>query len=78
MIAQDVVDGPVAPIGESGIKLVGLDRGMSLQALLCRPSGGVSFADALLRAAARSAGIGVSYSFDNRFPDDGIEVRRTL
>lgn len=42
--------------------------------LLCGPSGGVSFADALVWAAARSEADAAVYSLDERFPDDGIRV----
>ena len=54
-----------------------LDKGLALQAmLLCKPSGRVSFADAMVWAAARSSGSKVVYSLDERFPDDGLEVSR--
>ncbi len=53
-----------------------LDKDNLLQALLlCRPSGRVSFADALVWAAARSTEEKVVYSLDERFPRDGVEVR---
>lgn len=42
--------------------------------MLCRPSGRVSFADALLWAAARSVLGGSGYTFDQRFTGEGIEV----
>lgn len=45
---------------------------------MCRPSGRVSFGDAMVWAAARSAGVEVVYTFDRRFPSVGIEVRREL
>ena len=44
--------------------------------LLCRPSGRVSFADALLWGAVRSAGDGCVVTFDQRFPEAGVEVVR--
>ncbi len=53
-----------------------LDKGSAVQALLmCRPTGRISVADALIWAAARDSGRNVVYSFDRRFPSDGIEVR---
>ena len=53
-----------------------LDKDYLLQALLlCLPSNRVSFADALVWAAAQSADSRLVYSFDARFPRDGIEVR---
>lgn len=45
--------------------------------LLCRPSGQVSFADALVWAAARSQANAAVYSLDERFPDEGITVLRS-
>ena len=54
-----------------------LDKDLVLQALLfCRLSGRVSFADALVWAAARSQAGAAVYSFDARFPDEGITVLR--
>ena len=53
------------------------DKTLVIQALLlCRPSRRVSFADALVWAVARSAGDGSTvYSFDERFPGEGVELR---
>ncbi len=42
------------------------------------PSGRVSVGDALIWATVRTAGGGAIYSFDQRFPDEGIQVLRTL
>jgi hypothetical protein len=41
---------------------------------MCRDSGRVSIPDALIWAAARSAGNTPVYTLDRRFPADGIEV----
>lgn len=72
-----VVDHLIALLQKENIAPFALDKGVVLQAmLLCRPSGRVSFADALVWAAARSAGSKVVYSLDERFPGDGLEVRR--
>jgi predicted nucleic acid-binding protein len=72
-----VVDHLIAFLQKENIAPFALDKGVVLQAmLLCRPSGRVSFADALVWAAARSAGSRVVYSLDERFPSDGLEVRR--
>jgi len=43
--------------------------------LLCRPSARVSFADALIWAAARSNDIERIYTLDRRFPDLEVELR---
>ena len=64
-------------VRRENISLTGLTKDLAVQGLLmCRPSGRVSFADALIWAAARSSGSEVVYSFDQRFPEDGLEVRR--
>ena len=58
------------------VAVSGLDKGTVIQALmLARPSKRVSFADAMVWAAARSADAPV-YSLDERFPTDRIQVRR--
>lgn len=70
------VDALVALVRKRNVKLHELDRDLAIQGLLlCRPSGRVSFADAMLWATARSAGAAVVYSGDERFPSDGLEVR---
>ena len=74
-----VVDHLVAFLQKHNVSPFGLDKGIVLQALLlCRPSGRVSFADAMVWAAARSASSNVVYSLDERFPGYGVEVRRGL
>jgi predicted nucleic acid-binding protein len=71
-----VVDHLVDLLQKENISPFALDKGLVLQGLLmCRPSGRVSFADAMIWAAARSAGSRVVYSMDARFPADGIEIR---
>jgi predicted nucleic acid-binding protein len=71
-----VVDELIPLIRRSNVRLYGLDLALTIQALqLCRPSSRVSFADALLWASARTAGATVIYSFDERFPADGLAVR---
>ncbi len=74
-----VIDHIMAFLGKENIYCYGLDKGTVLRALLmCRPSGRISIADALIWAAARSSRRNVVYSFDERFPTDGIEVRAGL
>ena len=71
-----VADQLIDFIRKDNISLTGLTKNLAVQGLLkCQPSGRVSFADALIWAAARSAGSDSVYSFDLRFPDDGLEVR---
>ncbi len=71
-----VVDSLMGILGKANVSTFGLDKDIALQALLmCRQSGRVSFADALIWAEARSAGSEIVYSFDERFPSDGLDVR---
>jgi hypothetical protein len=46
--------------------------------LLCRPSGRIPFADAMVWGATRSAGNKTIYSLNERFPADGLEVKAQL
>ncbi len=72
-----VVDHLIAFVQKENITPFALNKGLVLQALLlCRPSARVSFADAMVWAAARSAERKLVYSFDARFPEDGLEIRR--
>ena len=71
-----VVDSVTAFLTKTNVSTFGLDKDLALQALLmCRPSGRVSFADALIWAEARSARSEAVYTFDQRFPSDGLELR---
>jgi len=72
-----VVDHLIALLQKQNISPFALDKGIVLQALLrCRSSGRTSFADAMVWAAARTSGSEVVYSLDERFPADGLDVRR--
>ena len=72
----NVVDSLTELLRKANVSTFGIDKDLALQALLmCRRSGRVSFADALIWAEARSAGSETVYSFDQRFPSDGLELR---
>ena len=74
---EAVVDSLIALIQKKNVTLFALEKQRALEALLlCRPSGRVSFADAFIWAAARSDDAKIIYSLDERFPEDGIDVRR--
>lgn len=76
---EEILDGLIALIRKRNIRVYETRKELATQALeLCRPSNRVSFGDALIWAAARSAGARVIYSFDARFPSDDIEVRSSL
>jgi predicted nucleic acid-binding protein len=69
-----VVDALGAFIQRRNIRLLNLSKPAALEALrLCRDSKRHSFADALLWAEARQGGFGRVYTFDNRFPEEGVE-----
>lgn len=75
---EQIVDSLLAFVQRQNVVIVGMDKDLVQQGLLlCRPSGRVSFVDALLWAQAQSSGPRVVYSFDQRFPTAGIEVRDT-
>lgn len=74
-----VVDHLILFVQKENIRPFALDKSNVLQALLfCQPSGRVSFADALVWAAAQETDEKIVYSFDERFPADGVEVRRGI
>lgn len=74
---QEIADRLMAFVRKANLSVFALDKGVVLQALLmCHPSGRVSFGDAMIWAAARSSGTVTVYSLDERFPEDGLEVRR--
>jgi predicted nucleic acid-binding protein len=63
-------------LARENIDVFRLDKNIVLQGLeLCRPSGRVSVGDALIWAAGRSESGAVIYTFDRRFPDQGITIR---
>ncbi len=71
-----VVDDLIGLLTRANIEMLELDTDLSCEALmLCRPSGRVSFADALLWAAARADDLPV-HTMDQRFPTDGIAVHQ--
>lgn len=74
---EQIVDLLVSLIQRANIAVHQLDKEIVISALLlCRPSGRVSFGDALIWAAARCAGNAVVYSFDRRFPSEGVDLRQ--
>lgn len=76
---EDIVDQLMDFVHKPNISVYGMDKDFVIQGLMmCRPSGRVSFGDAMVWAAARSAGAEIVYTFDRRFPSAGIEVRREL
>ena len=76
---EEIVDQLTELVSRDNIAVYGIDKDLALQGLrMCRPSGRVSIADAMIWAAARSSGARIIYTFDRRFPGEGIELRRSL
>lgn len=72
----DAVDALIALLERENIEVHEIETDLAVQALaLCRPSGRVNFGDAMLWAVARASAARV-WTFDERFPVDGIESRR--
>lgn len=70
-----IVDALSAFIQRHNIHLLNLSKPLALDALrLCRDSKRHSFADALLWAEARHNAVPRIYTFDERFPADGVEL----
>ena len=76
-IAREVVvDHLIDLLRKENVRPRHLPKGLAIEALrLCRPSHRVSFADALIWAAARADGATV-FTLDERFPCEGIAVLR--
>lgn len=73
---EDAVDAVVSFLERENIEAHEIPTDLAIEALLlCRPSHRIGFGDALLWAAARSAAPSRVWSFDRRFPGDGIGVR---
>ena len=78
---EKLIDVLVTLVQRRNILIFGLTKEVVIKGLLlCRPSGRVSLPNALIWAAALSSGDGVAtvYSFDKRFPAEGIELRTTF
>jgi predicted nucleic acid-binding protein len=72
----DTVDLLVSLLDRVNVELLDLPTELAREGLLlCRPSNRVSFSDALIWASARARPRGPLYTFDQRFPSGGLEVR---
>ena len=62
-------------IRRKNITVAGIEKTFALDALQrCRSSGRVNIVDALLWAEARSSASKTIYTFDGRFPREGVEL----
>lgn len=74
---EEVVDLLVDLLRKRNIQTLGVDKDLAASALLlCRYSGRVNYADALINADARAHEIGRLYTFDERFPPEGLTLER--
>lgn len=70
-----VVDDLIVLLRRENIRTWGMAKDDAIGGLLsCRPSARVSFADAMVWAAARSSGAPRVFTFDDRFPADGVDL----
>ena len=73
---EEVVDNLVGLLRKRNVQVMGVDKALAAAALLmCRPSGRVSFADALINADARAHDALTMYTFDAQFPEEGLALR---
>lgn len=73
---EAMIDQLIDLVQRENILVYAIDKDLALQGLrMCRPSGRVSISDAMIWAAARTAGASAIYTFDQRFPSDNIELR---
>lgn len=71
---EATVDALVELVQRRNLALLHLPKPLALEALrLCRASGRIAFTDAFLWAQARHAGTDTVYTFDARFPSQGLE-----
>ena len=71
-----VIDYLTTLVSKDNITPYAVDEDLLIQGLeMCRGSTRVSIGDALIWAEARTAGAQAIYSFDQRFPSDGLEIR---
>lgn len=74
---EHVVDGLTTLLRKRNVVVLGMDKALAASVLLlCRPSGRVSYADALINADARAHGVGTLHTFDERFPPEGLTLER--
>lgn len=74
---EEVVDRLVELLRKRNIYVLGVDKNLAASSLmLCRPSGRVNYADALINADARANAVEKLHTFDERFPSEGLDISR--
>ncbi len=59
--------------------VLGIDKTLVASSLLlCRPPGCVNYAEALINADARAHAPDLLYTFDERFPSEGLTLRQPV
>ena len=72
---ERVVDLLVEFLRKRNVAVLGVDKDLAASALLlCRPSARVNYADALINADARAHSVERFYTFDERFPSEGLQL----
>lgn len=72
---EEVVDLLVELLRKRNMDVLGVDKALATSALLlCRPSGRVNYADALINADARAHSAKRLHTFDDRFPPEGLTL----
>ncbi|HRW46843.1 MAG: PIN domain-containing protein [Caldilineaceae bacterium] len=75
----DIVDSLAGLVNRENVQVSHIEKALVIDALyMCRDSGRVKVADALLWAEARTAGPATIYTFDRRFPDQGVTLSEAL
>jgi len=75
---EAALDALLGLVNRANIRVLNLSKEVVVSALgLCRPSGRVSIADALIWAEARQADLPTVFTFDRRFPTVDLSVRRS-
>lgn len=71
------MDSPVGLLRKRNIGVIGAEKALVASALLlCRRSGRINYADALINADARAHEVGKLYTFDELFPSEGLALER--
>lgn len=74
---ERVVEELVALLRKRNVGVLGADKALVANALLsCRRSGRVNYADALINADAQAHAAGTLYTFDERFPSEGLTLKK--
>lgn len=75
----EIVDSLAGLVNRENVQVSHIEKTLVIDALyMCRDSGRVKVADALLWAEARTAGQATIYTFDRRFPSQGVTLSEAL